>query len=94
MVKKEELCETIEELLGVELESLRNMKKEDLEKLVSILCDPKNLVQVLRRSARKRVLDRTVRDILEKPLKELIDVKGEGGLLGLGLLPKLLTEEE
>lgn len=101
MVTKEELSDKINEALHLEGEiDFSKMTKEDLEKLLEVLGNPSGLIQIgiknLRAKARKEILERPLREFLEKPIIEdiLAGEKGKGGLLGLGILPHILRKRE
>ena len=56
MVAKKEIVEQIQELLGTELGSLKRMTKKDLMKLVNLLVEPVNLVQIGIRDGKPKTL--------------------------------------
>lgn len=90
---KEELSDRLNEVLDLEDEiDFTRMTKEDLEKLVTAL-DPARLIQTgikqLRSKARRDLLERPLKDLLDKPFLERL-VERDEGFLGLGFLPRIL----
>lgn len=99
MPAKEELCNAVSGILEVELASLERMTNEDLEKLLAALKDPSKLIQTgikqLRAKARSELLDKPLREFMDKPIFNLKNERN--GPLGFGLLPKIFgkkTEEK
>jgi len=94
MATKEELSAKLNQILGLEDEiDFTKLPKSDLEKLIEVL-NPTNMIALgvkqIRTRAREQILERKIKDILEKPLVEgILTEKREGGLLGLGILPAI-----
>lgn len=95
MVTKKDLADTINAGLGLNLSSLENLKKEDLESLAKLVGDPSNLVKIgfksMKSKMRKEYLEKPVEEFIksldERPLINLAkESKDNNGLLGLGLL--------
>ena len=88
MVTKDELSEKLNELLDLELEiDFTKLNKDDLEQFWEFMSHSPNLISLGVKTLRGAVR----RDLLEKPLKELLDVpenEEKGGPLGFGLLPR------
>jgi len=82
---KSDFVYEINEILDLELNSLKNMSKKDLEELHSIFNDPSKLLNIAvhraRGKFREEILDKRLGDFLE-------DDEKEGGVLRLGLLNK------
>ena len=94
---KEELSDRLNEVLDLEDEvDFTRMTKEDLERLVTAL-DPARLIQTgikqLRSKARRDLLERPLKDLLDKPFLERI-VEREEGFFGLGILPRILRPNQ
>jgi len=91
MITKGELVSKIEGLLGARLGSLDRMTKVDLERLYSILREPRSLLNIGMRSRRGEI-ERIGRSLgLPKPpakLGEIGDILGDP-LKGLALLLEL-----
>lgn len=92
MATKEDLSDNLNELLGTSVD-FSKMSKEDLENLTNMLDEPGYLVQ----RGIKRFRKKATKEILERPLKELLDKSivddlkaGKGGPFGFGLLPSVL----
>ena len=88
MVTKDELSDKLNELLDLELEiDFTKLNKDDLERLWEFMSHSPNMISL----GVKRLRGDVRRDLLEKPLKEILDTpeNGEqGGPLGLGLIPR------
>lgn len=86
MADKTEIVGKISAILGVKLESMERMTKEDLEKLLKMLEEPTALLKTgfksLRGQARTEVRER-VRELLD----ELLSEREGGGLFGFGIIP-------
>lgn len=99
---KQKLSDSLNVMLGLEKDKLdfTKMSKEDLEKLVALLKDPSHLIKAgiktLRLKARQEIVEKPLKDILEKPFLEeiLSGEKGKEGPLGLGILPRILRHNE
>ena len=100
MATKEELSDKLNEILGLEeTVDFSKMTKEDLEKLVDYFSDPANML----RTAIKNMRGRAKRELLERPLKDLLEAdligiilgkrERKGGLFGFGILDRVLGEE-
>ena len=90
-MKKEQICDKIEDLLGTRLSSLDRMTNKDLEKLYSTLSQPKNLLRMGLRSRKDEIKDITESlDLPELPvgLIDITEVLGDP-LKGLSLLLKI-----
>jgi len=96
---KSDLADRVNELLGLNLESLEKMTKEDLEALLKLIEDPSNLIRMgwrkLRDETKRKLVEELVgRPILDDFLKGLQE-KGEGGEskdkgpLGFGVVPHI-----
>lgn len=92
---KEALCDEISAILEVELSSLERMTNEDLEKLLVALKEPSKLIQTgikqLRTKARSELLERPLKEFLDKPIFNL--KSDRNGPLGFGILPKLFGKK-
>lgn len=84
---KADFVEEISEIVDLDLPSLKNMSKKDLEKLFSVFNDPSKLLSIAvhraRGKIREELLDKRLGDLLEE------DEEGGGGLLGFGLRDKI-----
>ena len=94
---KEELSDRLNEVLDLEDEiDFTRMTKEDLERLVTAL-DPARLIQTgikqLRSKARRDLLERPLKDLLDKPFLERF-IERDEGFLGLGFLPRILRPNQ
>jgi len=90
-MKKEQICDKIEDLLGTKLSSLDRMTNKDLEKLYSTHSQPKNLLRMGLRSRKDEIKDITESlDLPELPvgLTDITEVLGDP-LKGLSLLLKI-----
>jgi hypothetical protein len=93
MSTKEELAQSLNQILGIDIDWSK-LKKEDLEKLHSLLSDPMALINMAGKIGREKlrsVIDRPLRDFIERPIvEEISDKIGSrqgGGLFGFGVLP-------
>jgi len=93
---KEDIKDQINEILSLDLDWSR-MSKEDLEKLLSFVRDPYNLIKIGVKNVRGKVKKEVMEEIMGRPLLEelLRETTPEGeapedkGPLGLGILPRL-----
>lgn len=91
-----EMSKRINEILGIAkpVDFIR-LGKEELEKLHKFVSTPSNLMGIGVRALRLGVAQEAegpIRELLNRPLKDIIGQRGNGedkGPLGLGLLPKL-----
>lgn len=95
MATKEELSDRLNDLLGLEDSvDFTGMRKEDLERLLEVFVDPARLIQTgikqLRSKARREILERPLKDLMDKPFLEGFLTERDKGPLGLGLLPRIL----
>lgn len=102
-MNKAELSEQINAVLGLEEElDFSKMTREDLEKLIQFLANPTNMITLgvkkLRRKVRTELLDKPLKDVLSRDFlgSSLGDIlgnrEGKGGILGFGVLDKVLGE--
>jgi len=94
LVTKDELCDRICEILGVDIDSLTRMTKEDLELLLEVLDNPTRLIQIgvkrLRIKTKKELLERPIKDLLNRSfIDEILGEQEDKGPLGFGILPTL-----
>jgi len=95
-MKKEDLADRINELLGLDLGSLEKMTKEDLESLLKVIGEPSNLIRIgwknLRDKAKKEILEELMgRPILDEILKGVPakeEEREDRGPLGFGVIPR------
>jgi len=88
MVNKEELSDKVNLFLNLDdTIDFSGMKKEDLERFVEFLSDPSRLMQ----AGLKRMRDRVRGEILDRPLREFLEVekKDDKGPLGFGIIPRV-----
>ena len=100
MSTKEDLTESINNLLGLDLESLGRMTKEDLRSLYNVLSkrlgsSPVSLTpegdffrRPLKDILNKRILNKPLGELSLKEIFEALTYR-ENGPLGLGLIPAL-----
>ena len=90
MPTKEQISDKLNELLETTID-FSKLTKEDLESFVKIFADPSRLIQLgvkgLRNKAKKEILNRTLGDLLEKPVLE--ELRADDGPFGFGILPRL-----
>ena len=100
MVTKEDMSDEINKILGTEDDPIdfTKMNKEDLDKLLKVLNNPAKLIQIgirnLRQKAKKEILEKPLKEILERPLIEEVMSSDRGGILGLGILNRILGSRE
>lgn len=88
-MNKDELSEKMNELLDLDEEiDFTRLIKTDLEALYEFVSNSSNLIALGVKSLRGKVR----KDLLERPLKDLLEVPEDGedgGPLGLGILPRI-----
>jgi len=95
MPTKEQINERLNELLGLEEPiDFTKLSKADMERLLEVLGNPSGLIQMgiknLRARARREILERPIKDFMEKPIIEDILAGSREGPLGFGILPRIL----
>jgi hypothetical protein len=93
MSTKADLADKINELLGLNLESLEKMTKEDLEALLKVIGEPSQLIKIgwknLRDKAKREILEELMgRPLLDEILKGAAKEGEDRGPLGFGVIPK------
>jgi len=100
MATKEELSERLNAILSLEdTIDFTKLTKEDLERLVKVVEDPSRLIQTgvkqLREKARREILERPLKELMDKPFIEgLLERDADKGPLGLGILPRILGKSK
>lgn len=95
MADKTELVEKINGLLGVKLESLERMTREDLEKMLKVLGDPASMIR-LGVDRAEAELKRPLREFLDRPVMDLLYAltgRGEGERFLTGWYPGKIVRE-
>ena len=95
MSTKADLADQINELLGLDLDSLERMTKEDLEALKKLIAEPSNLIRVGWKNLRDKAKREILEELMERPLLDEVlkgvpakEGKEDKGPLGLGILPR------
>lgn len=100
LATKEELSERLNAILSLEdTIDFTKLTKEDLERLVKVVEDPSRLIQTgvkqLREKARREILERPLKELMDKPFIEgLLERDADKGPLGLGILPRILGKSK
>jgi len=96
VVTKEEISDELNDILKTEVPiDFAKMNKDDLEALLKMLGEPTKLIQIgvqnLRNKAKKEILNRTLGELLNKPILEEI-MKEKMGWYPGKILKKVLRK--
>lgn len=95
MPSKQQISDTLNALLKTKIDFTK-LSTIDLEALTSIFEDSTFLVQLgimqFKNKAKKEVLERPLKDFLDRNFLE--ERMEKGGLLGLGILPRVLEKAQ